>query len=137
MSDSELRCRAMSAATCVLVVITAACGGDGNQDAAPASEPASPTRTAPPATASPAPAAGTEISIFDFEMSDLTVRPGVPVTVVNKDVEEHTVTSNAPGAFDSTVAGNSQSTFTAPAAPGAYPFHCSHHSSMHGVLVVR
>jgi plastocyanin len=118
-------------------VIATACGGNGDQESAPTVPPASPTTTAAPAPASPVPAAGTEITITDFEMSDLTVPPGAQVTVVNKDPEEHTVTSNTPGAFDSTVAGNSQSTFSAPTAPGSYPFHCNHHSSMHGTLVVR
>jgi plastocyanin len=137
MSASVLRRRAMCVATSVLVMIATACGRDDNQETAPATEPALPTTTAPPTTTSPVPAVGTEITIFDFEMSDLTVPPGAQVTVVNKDSEEHTVTSNTPGTFDSKVLGNSQSTFTAPTAPGSYPFHCSHHSSMHGMLVVQ
>jgi plastocyanin len=137
MSASVLRRRAICAATCVLVVIAASCGGDGDQESAPAPEPASPPAKSPTTTASPVPAAGTEITISDFEMGDLTVPPGARVTVVNQDSEEHTVTSNAPGAFESVVAGNSQSTFIAPSAPGSYPFHCNHHSSMHGMLVVQ
>jgi plastocyanin len=28
-------------------------------------------------------------------------------------------------------------TFTAPNKPGTYPFHCTYHSNMHGVLVVK
>ena len=28
-------------------------------------------------------------------------------------------------------------TFTAPAAPGSYKFHCAYHSNMHGTLVVK
>ena len=55
---------------------------------------------------------------------------------MNMDAEAHTVTADGAGGFDVTVAPGQTATFTAPAAPGTYPFHCTYHSQMTGSLVV-
>lgn len=65
-----------------------------------------------------------------------SVGPGATITVVNKDSEAHTVTSDAGGAFDDAAPAGSTTTFTAPTTPGRYPLHCKYHSNMHAVLVV-
>jgi plastocyanin len=129
----------------------AACGTSAAKDAAPATAPASssmpsmtsPTGDAPPATpgatspgaASTSPAAIT-ITGFVFAVP-AAVRPGAKVTVSNEDRENHSVTADADGGFDVPVMHGTPVTFTAPTAPGRYPFHCSFHGTMKGVLVVR
>jgi plastocyanin len=128
------------AALCLTVVIAAAaCSGGGNQSA-PSSESTSAavsSSTAVPAPVQPAPASA-QITIDGFKYTEnVTVAPGGQVTVINKDSAKHTVTSNTPGLFDTQVDGNGQATFTAPTAPGSYPYHCNYHASMHGVLVVQ
>jgi plastocyanin len=65
-----------------------------------------------------------------------SVAPGQKVSVMNMDGEAHTVTSDS-GAFDQLAAAGSITTFSAPSKPGSYPFHCSFHANMHGVLVVK
>jgi plastocyanin len=80
------------------------------------------------------------ITIYDFvfnDFNDVVVKPGAQVTVKNTDADAHTVTSYIPGAFNVDVAAGSEATFTAPSAPGSYPFHCNHHASMHGTLIVQ
>ena len=69
----------------------------------------------------------------------LTVKPGQQVTVTNEDPAEHTLTSQTPGQFNtgSIAAGGGTGTFTAPTAPGSYPFFCRIHLAMRGTLVVQ
>ncbi|MDQ6937110.1 MAG: cupredoxin domain-containing protein [Actinomycetota bacterium] len=66
-----------------------------------------------------------------------SVSPGATVSVMNMDSENHTVTADSAKAFDKQVSAGQTSTFTAPTKPGSYPFHCTFHSNMHGVLVVK
>jgi plastocyanin len=47
------------------------------------------------------------------------------------------VTSDAAGAFDVKIDPGQSATFTAPAKAGSFPYHCSYHGNMHGVLVVK
>jgi len=77
------------------------------------------------------------ITIHDFAFTTpASVSPGAKVSVHNTDGLAHTVTADEGKAFDSPApAGNSS--FTAPTAPGSYPFHCNIHPEMHGTLVVR
>jgi plastocyanin len=76
------------------------------------------------------------IKDFDYQVPD-SVSPGATVTVMNMDGEAHTVTADEGDAFDAQVTGDATGTFTAPMEPGSYPFHCTYHGNMHGVLVVR
>jgi plastocyanin len=83
-------------------------------------------------------AAAAVITIDKFTYSTpASVSPGAIVTVLNKDGEAHTVTADTGAAFDDKATPGASTTFTAPMKPGSYPFHCTYHSNMHGVLVVR
>lgn len=64
-----------------------------------------------------------------------TVAPGATVTVMNMDAQAHTVTADG-GAFKVTAPAGRSVTFTAPATPGTYPYHCEYHADMHGTLTV-
>jgi len=66
-----------------------------------------------------------------------SVSPGATVTVMNMDGEAHTVTADTGSAFDVKAAPGASTTFTAPTKPGTYAFHCTYHSNMHGMLVVK
>jgi plastocyanin len=84
-------------------------------------------------------AAAAAISIKDFGYgAPITVSPGATVTVTNMDSAEHTVTADQGSVFDVEVKENGGTgTFTAPSAPGTYPFHCTYHPNMHGTLTVQ
>ena len=78
------------------------------------------------------------MSIKDFKyMVPTSVKPGAKITVTNNDGVDHTVTSDTAGRFDAVIPSSGGThTITAPTKPGTYPFHCTYHSNMHGVLVV-
>ncbi len=97
------------------------------------STPSPSTSTAPTTTSTPA-AAAISVSGFAFTVP-ASVAPGATVTVRNDDSEAHTVTSRK-GGFDVKVDPGRTVTFTAPTAPGSYPFVCSFHD-MSATLVVR
>lgn len=138
----------------VTLVLLTACGGDPT----PAGEEVSPSTaqhtdsTEPEAGAGPG--ADTEadeddgvgqdadsadplivVSEFAYELP-AGVPAGSEVTVTNEDQVGHTVTSDD-GLFDITVAPGSTVTFTAPAEPGEYAFHCTPHPQMTATLVVE
>jgi plastocyanin len=77
------------------------------------------------------------IMIKSFAYTGTTkVAPGTTVTVMNADSEAHTVTADTGGAFDVKIDPGASATFTAPSKPGTYPYPCSYHATMHGVLRV-
>ena len=77
------------------------------------------------------------ITIKDFEYTTPpSVSPGATITVKNEDDTAHTVTADTGNTFDAQ-APSGTSTFTSPTEPGSYPFHCTFHPEMHGILVVR
>jgi plastocyanin len=79
-----------------------------------------------------------EIKNYKHNPNRLTVKANSVVTVTNKDIVSHTVTSDTQGIFDTGLIGKDETkTFTAPAKAGEYPFHCTPHPSMTGVLVVE
>jgi plastocyanin len=94
-----------------------------------------PTPTSTPAPATPAPTeAKVSSSIYDFRLTNLTVKVGTTVTWTNADPEQHTVTHgtspNAEGLFSSPVLKQSDSysyTFT---QAGAFPYFCAIHTDM-------
>lgn len=87
--------------------------------------------------ASTATAAAVTIHIKSFAYSGPeSVPAGATVTVMNMDSEAHTLTADD-GSFDAVVKAGTSVTFTAPAKPGAYPYHCTYHSNMHGTLTVK
>jgi plastocyanin len=65
-----------------------------------------------------------------------SVPAGETVTVMNMDSEAHTVTADD-GSFEAVVKAGTSTTFTAPAKPGTYSYHCTYHSNMHGTLTVK
>jgi plastocyanin len=86
------------------------------------------------------PLPGRQITISGLDYgSPLTVAPGTQIIVANTDNNtEHTVTSDTAGLFDAHVDGQIRhAMFAAPNQPGVYPFHCTHHPSMHGTLIVQ
>ncbi|MEV7598475.1 cupredoxin domain-containing protein [Kitasatospora sp. NPDC089797] len=100
------------------------------------------TVTAPPSTG-PAPSSATPvpgtvtIRDFAFDPADFTVPPGSVVTVRNAGTVTHTLTAQDPSSFDTgPVAPGATVTFTAPGAPGTYPYLCSYHHFMRGLLTV-
>jgi hypothetical protein len=79
---------------------------------------------------------GTAIQIVDacFTPTILHVRPGQTVTWVNTDPFVHNVTANGWGRYDDL---NTGERFTAAFdEPGLYPFACTYHPGMSGVIVV-
>ncbi len=77
------------------------------------------------------------IKEFTFGPDKFTVSPGATVTVVNEDSTAHTLTATGQGGFDSgTIGAGKTATFTAPTAPGSYPFICTLHQFMKGTLTV-
>ncbi len=69
--------------------------------------------------------------------SPASVSPGQTIMVMNEDSENHTVTADSANAFDDIASAGKNTMFKAPMKPGSYPFHCTYHSNMHGVLVVK
>ena len=121
----------LSCALAIAVALVAGCGSSGSSSGA------APSASAPAAGSSGQASSGSMMSIKDFAFTTpASVSPGAKVRVNNMDGLAHTVTADDGHSFDSPApAGNS--TFTAPTTPGSYPFHCSIHPEMHGVLVVK
>lgn len=95
--------------------------------------------SAPGTSGSSAPSAAEQVIMikdFDYQVP-ASVSPGAEVGVMNMDSVNHTVTADEGGAFDVQTPAGKTVTFTAPSTPGTYAFHCTYHSNMHGVLVVK
>lgn len=75
------------------------------------------------------------IKSFAYSGPD-SVPAGATVTVMNMDTEDHTLTADD-GSFNAVVKAGTSVTLTAPAKPGAYAYHCTYHSNMHGTLTVK
>jgi plastocyanin len=125
------------AAVAAVLATAAACGGS-SAAAPPSPSAGAPVSSAPAAAAaSSAPAAPAVVTIKDFAYGvPATVAAGATVQVKNDDGQAHTVTADSGGSFDAMVGANGTASFTAPTKPGRYPFHCTYHGNMHGVLVV-
>jgi plastocyanin len=87
------------------------------------------------------------VANYTFSPLRLEVAPGATVLVTNADSEPHAMkTSDGATTFVPAVEPGGNATFTAPTAPGEYPYYCPFHTSaqpdpgnptfMHGVLVV-
>jgi plastocyanin len=134
----RLQRTAVSAAAVLLglAILASACSSGSSN--------ASPTTTAAPSGSgsgrgSTAPSGSATITIrnFSFSPSSITVSPGEKVTVLNKDSVAHTVTANDKKFNTGDIDPNKTVTFTAPAAPGKYPYICTIHQYMTGMLVVK
>lgn len=132
------------AAGAVGVALLSGCGssGGGGQQAgssssAVAAAPSSSSSSSSSSSGSGMPATATTIMIQDFQYrTPPSVSPGSTVSVMNMDDVAHTVTADS-GAFDLKTPPGQTVTFTAPTTPGTYPYHCTYHGNMHGVLVVK
>ncbi|HEV7188722.1 MAG TPA: cupredoxin domain-containing protein [Blastococcus sp.] len=135
MSGTHNRARLVLVAVCAGALV--ACGSSGSSSSGTTSNsaPSSPSSAASSSSGAGSTASTITIKSFGFT-TPASVSPGATITVDNKDGTDHTVTSDTGNAFDD-AASPGTTTFTAPAKPGSYPFHCSIHPSMHGTLVVR
>jgi plastocyanin len=113
----------------------AACGG-GAQPAAGGADPrvqATPS-AAPTTAASPVAATSVAIANFAFSPAIVTLRAGSTVTWTNQDADAHTVALQGLAASQPLQNGDTYThTF---ARPGSYPYICSIHPFMHGMVVV-
>ena len=102
-----------------------------------------PGMDSPPASASattadsPAPQAGTAVSISDFKFNPatLTVPVGTTVTWTNQDEEPHTIAAKG-GSFHSPGMDTHGTYSFAFTTPGSYDYICSIHPFMTGTVVV-
>jgi plastocyanin len=81
-----------------------------------------------------------------YEPTPLTVKVGDTITIENKDIAPHTVTNGKDATdptmgklFDTSIinAGDSGEIVTADLNPGEYPYFCSVHPYMEGILTVQ
>jgi plastocyanin len=108
----------------------AACGGSQPAATAPAATPS------PAPTPASSPVATTSVTIADFAFGPgvITVRAGSTVTWTNKDQDAHTVAITGAPPSQPLVSGDTYThTF---AQPGTYPYRCSIHPTMRGMVVV-
>jgi plastocyanin len=77
------------------------------------------------------------IQNFSFSPAKITVTPGEKVTVTNKDSVAHTVTANDKKFDTGDIGPGKTVTFTAPSSPGGYPYICTIHQYMTGMLTVK
>lgn len=136
-----MRIRTQLAAIAAVAVLgsLAACGGGDDKAAESPAAPATSTDTAPAAGTGTKPAAGGEtITMTDnvFTPAKLTVAPGTKITVLNKGVALHDLTDNKK-VNSGDINGGASGSVTAPSAPGEYPYKCTYHVGMDGVLTVK
>ena len=143
MPNSRLRA-ALIGLTCTAALgILAGCGGSSSAGTASSSsgsamDSSSMSSMGSSSAGASAAASAVVIHIEKFAyQTPASVSPGATVTVMNMDGEAHTVTADSGGAFDVKAAPGASTTFTAPTKPGTYAFHCTYHSNMHGMLVVK
>jgi len=91
------------------------------------------------AGASPSPpvATTTAVAIADyaFKPATVTIAAGARVVWTQKDDDPHTVTADD-GSFDSKGLGQGDTFAHVFTKPGRYPYHCSAHPFMKGVVIV-
>ena len=67
----------------------------------------------------------------------LTVTVGTTVTWINKDQDEHTVTSSTPGLFDGPLPSDPGQFSYQFNKPGTYDYYCALHTGMTGTIIVK
>jgi|SRR5271166_4862811 len=82
--------------------------------------------------------ADTNVSIdnYAFKAPKVTIAAGTAVVWKNADDDPHTVTADD-GSFDSKGLGQGDTYRHVFTKPGTYPYHCSAHPYMKGVVVVE
>jgi len=131
-------------ATFAALLTVAACGSSGGN--ATGAGGGQPSVSAPVGSSAPADSGmggknhgKATITIKNFGYAgDFTVEPGEDVTVVNQDSTAHTLTDDSNTMFDTGIVDGNGGTgsFVAPMQPGEYPFGCTLHPEMSGVLTV-
>ncbi len=96
---------------------------------------APPKAAQPSAAPSPSGAALVHIANLAFVGGALRVRSGTRVRWVNDDQVQHSVTADD-GSFDSGLIDPGQPFERTFDRPGSYPYHCTPHPFMHGVVIV-
>lgn len=76
------------------------------------------------------------IKDFRYHPASVTVTTGTTITFIDEDNVEHTATSIAEGVFETGALHKGQSASFTLRRPGTYPYHCSFHEFMHGVIKV-
>jgi plastocyanin len=76
------------------------------------------------------------IENYTFKTPKMTIVPGTAVVWQNKDDDPHTVTADD-GSFDSKGLGQGDTFRHVFAKPGTFPYHCSAHPYMKGVVIVQ
>lgn len=118
----------LAVATCLLLALTGCSNGSNGTGS---------TSAAPTGSSAVPGAARIVIENFTFSPTDLQVRRGAKVTVVNRDSAPHTVTATGDKTFDTgTIRAGATATFTAPSTPGSYAYLCTIHPNMKGTLTV-
>ena len=124
-----------------LAILLGSCGSS-SKSSTPTSATAPTQTSAPSSTTAPVPTAGGPAITIEnggsgFRFATSPVRAGATVTVKNNTAVQHTVTADTTaGGFDLTLDPGKTMTFSAPAMPGAYKFHCNIHTYMMGTLTV-
>jgi plastocyanin len=77
-----------------------------------------------------------EMRDFQFVPANLTVNAGTEVTWLNRDAVPHDAVAKD-GAFDTGRLDGGESASVVLEKPGSYPYACSYHPDMAGVVTVR
>jgi plastocyanin len=77
-----------------------------------------------------------EIKGMAYAVPELTVAPGDTVVWVNRDIVPHTVTADARRFDSGSLSPSAEWSFVA-RARGRFPYTCTFHPTMKGVLVVK
>ena len=109
-------------------------GGGGRPAQRPA-EPA-PQGIAPDSVAAKGTTLSAQVADFSFQPARLEVKPGTTVVWTNQGQVIHTVTAED-GSFDSGEIDSGAKGSITFSRPGTYPYHCTPHPFMKGVVVVK
>jgi plastocyanin len=71
-----------------------------------------------------------------FNPDTITVAAGTTIKWTNKDVDSHTVTSDS-AIFESGTIGNNGTYSHQFNTVGSFPYHCSIHTEMKGIVIVQ
>ena len=79
------------------------------------------------------------IRSYKFKPTTVTIAPGTTVIWTNKDMDNHSVTSDRSSheSFDSGQMVNGHSFKITFKSAGTFRYHCSYHAFMKGVVIVR
>jgi plastocyanin len=124
----------VAAALLGIAVIAGACSSGASSSSTTSTSGGSTSGGGSPSTGG---SATITIQNFNFSPSKITVTPGEKVTVTNKDSVAHTVTANDKKFNTGDIGPGKTVTFTAPSSPGSYPYICTIHQYMTGMLTVK